>query len=125
MSRLPLRPLWQAIASQIDSLGINQPERQFPFVMIDQLEMQDTFETKDTEACEATFVVDVITSGDSPDESIDIIERVRETLTEERITVDGFTVDRLTPEALTPIHDAEEGVWRQVQRYRIVLLTEK
>lgn len=125
MSRLPLKPLWQAIASQIDSLGINQPERQFPFVMIDQLEMQDAFETKDTEAYEATFFVDVITSGDSPDESLGIIEQVRETLTEDRLTVDGFTVDRLTPEALTPIHDTEEGVWRQVQRYRIVLLTEK
>ena len=122
-NKTPLSNLWKALASAVSGLGINDPDKEFPYILIDQLELTDSFVSKDAKSYEATFVIDVVTSSDSPEESIGIIESVREVIAEGVLQVEGFIVDSLKAEALTPIHDMEEGVWRQVQRYRIVLLT--
>ncbi len=117
----PLDPLWRAVGQQIEALQINRPGQEFPYILIDQLEIRDVLVEKDAEWFEGSFLVDVITAGESPGESIRIVEQVRDVLTEELVTVDGFTVQTLSPEVLTPVHDVENGVWRQLQRYRFSL----
>lgn len=117
----PLGPLWRAVGQQIEALQINRPGQEFPYILIDQLEIRDVLVEKDAEWFEGSFLVDVITAGESPGESIRIVEQVRDVLTEELVTVDGFTVQTLSPEVLTPVHDVENGVWRQLQRYRFSL----
>lgn len=117
----PLRPLWQALALKIHSLGINDPAREFPRVLIDQLELRSTPIDKDTETIEATFLIDVVTKSDSPLESIEILEQVQELITIENFKVNGQMVQSLKAEALTPLCEVEDGVWRQLQRYRIIL----
>lgn len=117
----PLDPLWRAVGQQIEALQINRSGQEFPYILIDQLEIRDVLVEKDAEWFEGSFLVDVITAGESPGESIRIVEQVRDVLTEELVTVDGFTVQTLSPEVLTPVHDVENGVWRQLQRYRFSL----
>lgn len=117
----PLDPLWRAVIQQIETLQVNRPGQEFPYILIDQLEIRDVLVEKDAEWFEGSFLVDVITASESPGESIRIVEQVRDVLTEELVTVDGFTVQTLSPEVLTPVHDVENGVWRQLQRYRFSL----
>lgn len=117
----PLRQLMQALAKAIHELGVNDPQVEFPRVLLDQFELRKTQITKDAETYEVTFLVDVVTKSDSPIESLDILELVQLCVVEDRITVDGYTVQELQTEALTPLNEVEGGIWRQLQRYRIKL----
>lgn len=117
----PLKPLWQALATAIHQLGINDPDKEFPRVLLDQFEQRPKAIVKGAKDFETTFLIDVVTKNDSPIESLDILELVQGAITVENIKVEGFIIQSLEPEALTPIQEVENGIWRQLQRYRIKL----
>lgn len=117
----PLKPLWQALAAAIHQLDINDSIGEFPYVLLDQFEQRPKMVVKDSEDFETTFLIEVVSKSDSPIESLDILELVHQAITAEHITVEGFVIQSLQPEALTPIREVENGIWRQLQRYRIKL----
>lgn len=122
----PLKPLLVALNSAITSLGYIPVDTDvFPRVVVDQLEMRDTNVTKDSVAWEFTFILDIITKEVSQLPSIEILEKVRRAINKETIQLQDYTVQTLEPESLTTLSEPEDSIWRQIQRYRVLITKNK
>lgn len=117
----PIGPLWEALAANIASLGINKTDVEFPYIMLDQLELRSVPGEKDSDTYEATFLTDIITRSDSPSESLKVLDSVLGVMTEDNLCVAGYMVQFFEPETTTPLREIENGIWRQLQRFRLRL----